>query len=248
MNVTNLLKNLAGIAAGILFAVSAAYAISGGPHYPGSANIVGTYAGVLVPTPTPAAVPTATPSPTGTPTPTPAPTPPDPNDPHNSIGIFSVGVPQSGLATGVFVMFTQGRVFNGSIEGVGDPEKATLKGILTARFDFRVTPFGGGSSIPVTASANGNIKAKVVNSSQSFPSVVGATRLRGNATLFISQGEVDANNEPIITQSLALKVRGFKQSDTATAPTTANPAPSTAPASPTPNPTVTPTATPTPTP
>ena len=124
MNVTNLLKNLAGIAAGILFAVSAAYAISGGPHYPGSANIVGTYAGVLVPTPTPAAVPTATPSPTGTPTPTPAPTPPDPNDPHNSIGIFSVWrAAKRARDRGLCDVYLKGALFNGSIEGV----RGTLK-------------------------------------------------------------------------------------------------------------------------
>jgi hypothetical protein len=42
-----------------------------------------------------------------------------------------------------------------------------------------------------------------------------STRLVGSATIDISQGQVDAALEPIITCHMMLRVSGFKQTDTA---------------------------------
>ena len=246
----SLLKNLVGILAGLLFAATAAYAISGGPVYQGNTNVVGTYAGVMTAVASPTPTPTATPdvSPSSTPTAT-----PDSNDTHNSLGVFSIGVPQTGLASGAFVMFTQGRVFNGSIQGVADPNNASLKGVLTARFDFTKSNADGTNPHNVTATVDGNMKTKIVNPSQPSAAVTGI-RLRGHATLFTNEGQVRDNNTPIVTQTLTLKVRGYKQSNTATTPTIVSPGSSVPPpatatptATATTTPTVSPTATPTPT-
>jgi hypothetical protein len=216
--VGDLLKNLAGVAVGLLFALTSAYAIKGGPEYPAGTNVVGTYAGVLTPTASPCA----------SPTPPPMCTPAVASCAANSIGVFSIGVPSSGLATGTFVMFAQGRVFNGTVRGVADPDKATLKGVLSARYDFTVSrttpcPEPVGTCTPsasrenVTATANGNLKTRITTS----PTVTGgaATRLKGNATLDVSNGTVESGTlEQHVDCEMYLKVTGFKQ--TSTAPTT----------------------------
>jgi hypothetical protein len=204
-----------------IFLVAETFAISGGPPYPGSTNIVGVYAGVLK---------------------QPMDTPVDPHDgcsasapgcSANSLGVFSVGVRNSGLASGTFVMFSQGRVFNGTIQGTADPGKdpnrATLNAVLSASFNFTLTettpcpiPTPAPSCTPssttqqVTASANGTLDAHI--KSQLSRALLGATsvRLVGSATIDISQGEVDVVTlEPCTSCHMTLVVRGFKQTDAA---------------------------------
>ena len=185
----------------IVLDASQCFAISGGPVYTDSATVVGTYAGVMQPT--------ATTDDCG----------------QNSLGVFSVGVPQTGLSSGAFVMFSQGRVFTGTVRGTGDPGQAALRAVLDATFDFTVTrtivnPFSGEittTTTAVTATANGILDAAITHSSRSFSTA--STRLRGSATLDISQGQVDSANQPIPTCRMNLSVIGFKQSDTAPAGT-----------------------------
>jgi hypothetical protein len=203
----------------LVFTITQAFAISGGPPYPGSTNVVGVYAGVLK-------RPVGTLSVGGCSTST-------PDCAANSLGVFSVGVADSGLATGTFVMFSQGRVFSGSIQGTADPGKgsnsARINAVLSASFNFTVTfpppdPCPTGSPQPsctpftedITASANGSLDAHI--KSQSSSAVFGApsARLVGSATIDISQGEVDPDTlGPCITCHMTLTVRGFKQTDTA---------------------------------
>lgn len=209
----------------LVLTIAQTFAISGGPPYPGSTNIVGVYAGVMKPKKVPATCPvdptTCPDSPSGC--------------SANSLGVFSVAVPASGLATGTFVMFSQGRVFNGTVQGTADPGKdpnsARISAVLSASFNFtltQTTPCPAVSPEPtpactpsstsqeVTASANGNLDAHI--KSQLSRTLLGATsvRLVGSATIDISQGQVDAATlEPIVTCHMMLKVTGFKQTDTA---------------------------------
>jgi hypothetical protein len=223
--VNSLLKNLAGVLAGLLFGVAAAYAISGGP-FQGSLNVVGTYAGVLKPSASPCPSVTVSPAPMCTPAISPC--------AANSLGIFSIGVPQSGLASGTFVMFAQGRVFTGSIQGAADAEKAKLTGVLTARYNFTVTgtpcpqctpnpnvisptpcPACTPSSQNITALANGSLKSRITTSSTQS-AVFGATRLSGTSILDISNGTVlPPTFEQNVNCEIPMKVSGFKQSNTA---------------------------------
>jgi len=211
----------------LVFGMTQTFAISGGPPYPGGTNVVGVYAGVMKPK----KIPTTCPADPST----------CPDDPAgcsaNSLGVFSVGVPDSGTATGTFVMFSQGRAFNGTIQGTADPGKgansARINAVLSASFNFMLTettpcpvPTPAPACTPstttqeVTAQANGNLDAHIKSrSSQSL----GATsvRLVGSATLDINQGQVSAATlEPIVTCHMMLKVTGFKQTDTA--PTTSS--------------------------
>src|SRR4051812_3399498 len=183
------------------------FAIKGGPPYPRGTNLVGSYAGVMQGVF-------------------------DPTNPasSNSIGIFSLGVPSTGNASGSFVMFSRGRVFRGTAQAFADPEKATLKGILDASFNYTlhvpvtITDSDGTTAtvfqdLQVTASAKGPVDAKVAASKGASVSAASTTVLRGDATLNISQGGVAANGDPIITSVLSLTVSGVKQSNSAPATT-----------------------------
>jgi hypothetical protein len=183
-------------------------AANGGPAYPGtSGNIAGTYAGVLMP------------QNAGNPS----------RCASNSLGIFSLVVPTSGLSNGTFVMFAQGRIFSGTIQAAADPEKGRIRGILDASFDFTVTRIvpvttrtinpDGTITITttpttietqVTASAKGKIDTDITSSS-SISLGIGA-RLDGSAVLRIDQGELKDDDTPKTTCKMSLNLDGFKQS------------------------------------
>jgi hypothetical protein len=177
---------------------------NGGPAYPGTQNVVGTYAGALIPE-----------------------TPGNPNGcANNSLGIFSLVVPTNGLGTGTFVMFAQGRVFTGTIRAAADGEKGRIRGILDATFDFTVHFACGtdqcpnvlgctGCDVDVTAAAKGRFDVDITSGS-TISLGVGA-RLNGDVKLNIDQGQVDPNTfEPIPTCKMRLNLDGFKQSTTTT--------------------------------
>ena len=184
----------------VLFA-SECFALKGGPPYPGSTNLVGTYAGVLQPAF-------------------------DPTDPFsaNSLGVFTLGIPTTGTSTGTFVMFSRGRVFGGTIQGVTDPNKATVNALLNATFTYTVNFIGVDGSlqtIQVTATVNGPFNAKVVTPRSVLSS--SSALLRGTAVAFISNGSLEDNLDPTIDGTLSLNVLGFKQSDAAPAAGTITP-------------------------
>ncbi len=176
------------------------FALKGGPIYPASTNLVGTYAGVLQGVF-------------------------DPTNPasSNSIGIFSLGVPKTGNATGDFVMFSRGRVFTGTVQAFADPQKATLKGILSATYKFNLfttttDPTTGVKTVvtlALTATANGPIDARISTSQSSSLFNSGTTLVRGDASINISEGLVNGGLEPVVASTLQLVVSGVKQSNTA---------------------------------
>lgn len=187
---------------------SECFAIKGGPPYPGGTiSVTGTYAGVLEPQF-------------------------DPTDPFstNSLGIFSLGVPSTGLASGAFIMFTRGTTFSGTIQAVGLVTSGQIRGVLSATFTptssqaVFTDPFGNTiivSSGDITARADGSLNARVSGASGS--SLVGsAALLDGTATVFVTESATVTNPDgttqdmSTITASLSLDVIGFKQSNTAT--------------------------------
>jgi hypothetical protein len=184
----------------LVLGASECFAISGGPVFDSGVNVVGTYAGVIK-----ARRPNAPPSdkfPEDFP----------PGCSLNSLGVFSVGVPTTGIGTGDFVMFSQGQVFTGTIRGTADPNTGKLTGVLDATFDFTII-IPGGDTIDVTAEANGHLKTTISNISSQ--GVTTGIRLAGTATLNINQGAVDLGTlQPIPTCEMTLRVKGFKQSTT----------------------------------
>ncbi|CAN5500695.1 hypothetical protein BH18VER1_BH18VER1_07720 [soil metagenome] len=178
----------------LLLGSAQCFALKGGPDYSGGgANIVGTYSGVLRGLF-------------------------DPTNPasSNTIGIFTLGVPQTGNGTGNFLMFARGRTFTGTIDASADPDKATVTGVVSATYDYTLQALnneGDLVSIPVTAIVNGPINAKASSNSRNIYAAA-SVLLRGDATLYISGGRVTNEGDPFINEIVALTVSGFKQSNT----------------------------------
>ena len=212
------LQNSANGLVGVLIVAFGSLGISGGPPYPVGTNVVGTYGGVVMPAC--AACPINGGQKVGVRCGkldsflkdntdfVECPGDEPPGCAANSQGIFSITVPDSGISDGTFVMFSQGRVFSGTIQGTADAAKERMSAVLHATFDFTVTDNSTNppTTTDVTAEANGSLNAKITNR----PSR--GIRLSGLASLGVSQGMVDRNNNlPIPTCEMELSVGGFKQ-------------------------------------
>jgi hypothetical protein len=189
------------------------WAIGGGPNTgTTAAALVGTYAGVMVPTDQTSV--TLIPS-------------------SASIGLFSIGVPQVGLAQGSAVVFVNGLAFQGSMLGVADPQDLTLEGIVQGQSTAQVTTLvptidANGNvvfqQITSLVFAQGNIDCNIDNAGALSPlgADPSATRLKGKAQLDLFQ-TLNADGTPSVTNTVTFKVDGFKQSDTSTVITIALP-------------------------
>ena len=184
----------------VLFA-SECFALKGGPPYPTGTNIAGVYAGVLQQTFTPPKF--------GEP----------PECAPPSLGIFTLGIPTSGASTGDFIMFTRGRVFGGSIQGVSDPGSAQLTAILDATFTYMITSVD--PPISVTASVTGTLTATIT--APNNPLSPTSAFLNGSAFVDEDNGFISGNGDPLIVCTLPLEVMGFRQSTVAPAGGTLTP-------------------------
>jgi len=103
----------------LVFASSQSYAISGGPFQgPGRISVTGTYSGVMLPSKTfsPGA---------------------------NSIALFTMNIPSTGLASGTVVIFGAGLTFTGDIQASADPDTAKVTGEIDATSTVTVGSQGG---------------------------------------------------------------------------------------------------------
>ena len=156
------------------------FALSGGPPYPGAGNFVGQYAGVLT------------------------------RMGSNSLGVFTLGVPNTGTATGRFIMFTNGVLFRGAIEGVADPNTRRLNALVNASQTRMVQTVTSGGTVVITevvvSILDGQIIANFTRRGNS--SSVSSTLLRGT-------GEF-SQHAPTVDTGLPMPpfmVNGFKQSN-----------------------------------
>lgn len=194
--------------------ITQTFALSGGPVFGGSrVSTTGIYSGVLQGQ---EEIDTTTSGPTipGDPIPT------DPTVtgvPSNALGLFSLTVPTTNLATGAFMLFADGEIFSGTINGSADPDSGQLKALLDGTFTFNLTTFtstGTTNTTAVTATALGQLTARV--SASNALAATSLARLNGTASLQVSFGEVDvATLQPIIARTITFTVTGFKQSQAA---------------------------------
>ena len=103
------MKGLLGILLCLLLANAQCLAVKGGPDYGkgGDVRTTGTYAGVLYPTRS-----------------------------VNSIGLFSVVIPDAGLGSGTMFLFAHSSAYTGTIRATADPESAAFTGFIDAGFAF----------------------------------------------------------------------------------------------------------------
>jgi len=183
-------------------------ASNGGPNYGGSASVVGTYAGVLIPTSVMTSSTTTKIATTS-----------------NALGIFSIGVPATGVATGGFLIFASGQGFTGDIVGIANPNTLTLQAVLAASFtpttttnasssNSNVIIITGGNTTTSTATATGDMTATI---SQGTSGDV-ANPLTGTASLTVL-GIPSPSGVGTVNTSYNLVVNGFQQSTTVSAGT-----------------------------
>ena len=183
------MKAIFGVLLCYVFFTSQCFAIKGGPVYPGATNVLttGTYAAVMLPS--------ATESPF-----------------ENSIGLFSINLPKTGLGTGTLVIFQTGQTYTGTIQGLTDPDSAQLHGLLNATFPYDITiqtsTDDNGNPVfttqTVVAVASGQLNAQLKANAQQFST--SSVRITGTADV---QFSLTVNN---VDSEVKYDVFGFQQS------------------------------------
>lgn len=171
----------------LAFTISQSFAISGGPDYgSGGISTTGIYAGVMMPN--------------------------DLSPGANSLGLFSLTIPRTGLGTGDVIIFEAGQTYTGTFTGTADPDSARLIGEIDASFpyvtfvqsvdaDGKVTI----TSITVSATAAGQLNAHLAANSNRFSSA--GVRMKGTADIQFSLTVNNPFNE------IVYDVIGFKQAE-----------------------------------
>jgi hypothetical protein len=121
------MKKVLSLLVAFVFLQVQSWALSGGPVFTTtSANpsIIGTYGGVMIPTSTQTNTAIGA---TGANDFTPA-----------SIGLFSIAVPETGISSGVAIVFVDGVAFIGQIAGVGDGDRQEIQGVIAGTSNFTV--------------------------------------------------------------------------------------------------------------
>lgn len=194
------MKKVLSLLVAFVFLQTQSWALSGGPVYPGGdlTTYTGTYAGVLIPQTAQNAAAVA-------------------NPPASAIGLFTFKQPTTGFATGTLVTFVNGAAFNGTIQGVLDPQQGQFNGVLDATSSFQVVVLvpngqGGFTSQSYTVQASGSMDA-TVEIGLGSAGTSGASRIHGSAALDVFFS-ILANGTPDVTQTVRFEVDGYKQSDT----------------------------------
>jgi hypothetical protein len=187
------MKALLGTLMCLVFTMTQTFAISGGPWGRAAVSVNGTYAGLFVPTP--------------------------PSS-DNSLGLFTVAIPQTGLGAGTMVLFRNGIFYPGTIQAIGDPDSAVLTAVVSSSFDITFTSETTGNppetkNIVITFNANGSIKGKIKTNTQSIS--VGSVRLKGTAAItYATVGSAPGFDSSSANSNgpIDYRVSGFKQSET----------------------------------
>ncbi len=159
----------------LVLGASQCFAIKGGPNYGGSGHIIGTYAGVMQ-------------GELGT----------------NGLGIFTISVPQTGLASGLFIIFQSGLFLNGTLQAVADGTQKQITALLHAEAT-KTEIFGGTVTIMTVAVADGQMVANVSTTN----SLTSGTRLSGTAVVN-EHGPDDQIGDPMNDKNYLIS--GFQQS------------------------------------
>jgi hypothetical protein len=191
------MKAVLGCLMCLVLTMSQSFAISGGPFSgPGHVEVTGTYAGVFVPTAVVVVLDPGPPPVTQT-------FPPD-----DSLALFTLKIPSTGLASGTAVIFRNGFFYDiGAIQGSADPDSAQLTGIINASLTVNVE--SGIETVSEIFFASGKfLNTKIVAKRNNFST--SGTRIRGKASITYTAVPDDPRGDS--GGPIDYKVRGFKQS------------------------------------
>jgi hypothetical protein len=129
-----------------------------------------------------------------------------PKDQNNdTLGLFTLVVPKTGLANGTAIMFGSGLAISGTIEGAVDPKTGSLYAVINAELDITVATSDTTTTV-VTYLANGQLTENKIKASKGLS----APRITGDATITYS------TSDPFFIRSFVsgpvlYTVLGFKQ-------------------------------------
>lgn len=207
------MKNVLSLLVVYVFLETQTWALSGGPVFAtGAPNLAGHYSGVLVPKETRFNFDGISP---GT----------NVNnlepllDTSGKIGVFAVSIPITGMASGDAIIFFNGGIFTGNIDGIADPDRGTFDGIIQLESTFDIVSETD-STESTTPSAQGEMSCKIVEKpttpqpGRADTSVGNAARMTGEANIdsFVS---VDETGRPVPIVQVRFKVVGYRQDTTA---------------------------------
>jgi hypothetical protein len=169
----------------------------------GTASVIGTYAGVLLPTQDTALAKGA-------------------NFGANAIGLFTLSIPEAGIGTGAVYIFSGANQMTGTIVALPDPSTSNgIVGVINALGEIPVSTTNNNNGLffgtnttteQITGEANGGITASVVNATNSFSPT--GLNLDGTANMTVTTATVNANGTTslIPTEAITFTVDGFQQS------------------------------------
>jgi hypothetical protein len=214
------MKTLLAILLSFIVTEAPVLAIHGGYTLGGAASVMGTYAGVFVPTQDTILT-------TGS---------NNPDFGSNSLGLFTLGIPDTGLGTGEVYLFASGQQLVGTIQGLANPDaNAGIVGVIQATGQITTasaqdTLFGFNQvQNQITGQASGGMNATVTESTQSVSTA--GINISGTANITITSSTTSATvtdingnttggvTQYIPTEAITYAVEGYQQSDYA-APTT----------------------------
>ena len=134
-----------------------------------------------------------------------------------ALGLFTLGVPMTGLASGTVVIFSRGRMFQGDISGFADPDGGNLFAIINTDFEFTrevSDGMGGTVSENVDAAAKGVMTARIVEPTfdRSSISFSNTTRITGSASIDFSEGQVQQDGSDVVLRTVKFFVSGVRRS------------------------------------
>lgn len=174
------------------------WAIDGGPDY-GRAQVetTGIYAGLFVP-----------------------------KRGDNSLGIFTISVPRTGIGTGTVALFRNGISYPGTIQGIADPDSAKFTAVVDSTHDITFTTETTGNppttkNIVITFNANGSIAGHIRANKNTFSTAV--ARMTGKAKItYATVGSAPGFDDSSANSTchddsssrcpISYRVSGFKQS------------------------------------
>jgi len=217
------MKTLLAILLSFLVSEAPVLAIHGGYSLGGSAGVQGTYAGVLIPTQDTSLLTGTTVADFGA----------------NSLGLFTLGIPSSGLGAGQVYLLSSGQQLAGTITALADPATDSgIVGIIQATGQLTVasassTLFGFNQvQNQITGQASGGLTATVTESTQSVSTA--GINISGTANVTITSSTTTATvttaggvttgggTEYIPTEQIVFAVDGYQQSSYA-APSSTTP-------------------------
>jgi hypothetical protein len=212
------MKTLLAILLSFLVSEAPVLAIHGGYTLGGATSVFGTYAGVMIPISDTSLVSGTSSTAFGT----------------NSLGLFTLGIPNSGIGSGQVFIFSAGQQLAGTIQALPDPAStAGIVGVINATgsitFLTETTTTGSLTEGLITGEASGGLTATVSTSTVSYSTA--GINITGTCNLTVTTETTtptvtDAagvttggDAEFIPTEAIVFAVDGFQQSNYA-APTT----------------------------